>query len=515
MTASSRLLAEAACALASNRFESADRLLRASIATQPDDPEAWRLLGCTARAAGKPDEAEQCLRRTIALAPRHALAHADLCGLLSDLGRAGDAISLLDHAAATQDTPAWTHSLKAATWMAERRPHDALPALEALVRQAPRASAAWISLAEALQTGGDLHRTVAAYRQALAIEPDCAPAWLGLASLRVIRFEPADVAAMKIALHRTGTDLDKVQLGYALGKALGDQGAYEASFRHFERANALRGALAPYDPHAFAIAVRAMEDIIGAPRACAPVTACSADGNPIFIVGMPRSGSTLVEQILACHPQIEGLGELFELQAAAQGIERRPHALPAAIGSLTKEEMAGFGARYLRSVQRYRRTGRPFFTDKMPANWQLAPMIRLILPHARIIDVRRDPAPCCLSSFMTYFSRRTTFPANLPDLMRYYETCCRLMNAMHRAHPAHVHLLRYEALIAQPESEVRRLLDFLQLDFDPACLRPHEGARPIFTPSAQQVRRPIGTTGLEGWRHYERWLPSADARSAP
>jgi tetratricopeptide (TPR) repeat protein len=515
MMPSNATFAEAARALAAHQFERAARLLRAILATQPDEPEAWRLFGCAARAAGKAEEAEHSLRRAIALAPNHALAHADLCGLLSDLGRAGEAIALLDHAAATQNSPAWTHSLQAAIWMAERRPHDALPALEALVRQAPRAPVAWINLADALQSLGQVDRAVAAYRHALAIDPGCAPGWLGLASLRVVRLEPTDIAAMERALDRPSPVLAKVQIGYALGKALGDQGAYQASFHHVERANALRGSLAPYDRQSLTMFVDAMQQI-APPRPAETAFAPDwARGSPIFIVGMPRSGSTLVEQILACHPQIEGLGELFELRTTAQRIAAAPEALPAAIGRLTASELAEHGADYLRSIQRYRRTDRPFFTDKMPANWQLVPLIRLMLPHARIIDVRRDPVPCCLSAFMTYFNRATSFPATMRDLKHLYAAYAGFMEELHRAQPAHLHLLRYEALIAQPDREVRRLLDFLQLDFDPSCLLPHENARPIFTPSGQQVREPMGMTGFGKWRHYEPWFQASEIHSTP
>lgn len=515
MTVSSTTLTAAGDALAAHRLEQADRLVRAALAAHPNDPEAWRLLGCIARAESKTEEAEQGFRRAIQLAPRHALAHADLCSLLCDLDRAGEAIALLDRAAAVQNQPAWTHSLKAATWMGERRPHDALPALEALVRQAPHAPVPWISLAEALQALGDLDRAVGTYRKALSIDPYCAPAWLGLAGLRVVRLEPADVTAIEAALDRAPSDLAKVQLGYALGKALGDQGAYEASFRHFEWANALRGRLTPHDPEALDRFARAMAQMAH-PRFAIPAPSREGGtGGPIFIVGMPRSGSTLVEQILACHPRIEALGELFELQGVAKRIKSAPEALPAAIGSLSTGEYSRLGEDYLRSVQRYRRTSRPFFTDKMPANWQWVPLIRRILPNARIIDIRRDPAPCCLSAFMTYFNRGTPFPASLPDLMRYYDACISLMDAMRHAHPAHVHPLRYENLVAQPEQEVRRLLDFLELDFDPACLNPHENARPIFTPSAQQVRRPMGGEGFERWRHYAPWFPTPHADAGP
>lgn len=507
MTGPQETLAEASRALQARQFERAESLVRAHLAAHADDLDGLRLLAAVTNATGRMSEAEHLLRRAITLAPGHALAHADLCSLLSCLDRAGEAISLLDRAIAGRNQPAWAYSLKAATLMAERRPDDALPVLEQLVRHVPHAPAIWVSLAEALQVVGDLDRAVHAYRQAIAIEPGFAPAWLGLSALRVVPLGQGDIAVMEAAMGRASSVLAKVQLGYALGKALGDQGDYEASFRRFEEANALRGSLTPYDADALDAFVEEATQTFTS--GVFPVSPEKGDrtGTPIFIVGMPRSGSTLVEQILSCHPQIEALGELFELEEVATRIGGSVAALPSAVEDLPQSELARIGQSYLAAIRRYRRTDRGYFTDKMPANWRFAPLIRLILPNAKIIDVRRDPVPCCLSGFMTYFNRQTRFPARFTDLMRYYEACGRLMDHMHGVQPGSFHRLRYEDLVTDPHAEIRRLLAYLELDFDPACLRPHDNTRPLYTPSAQQVRRRIGKEGLRRWECYEPWVP--------
>jgi hypothetical protein len=240
---------------------------------------------------------------------------------------------------------------------------------------------------------------------------------------------------------------------------------------------------------------------------------CDSD-DVIFIIGMPRSGSTLIEQILASHPMIEGAGELFELRnmtesIARKGAEKTPPteaALPEAIANLTADNLLAIGTDYLQTTRRHRRTDRPFFTDKMPANWQLVPLIHLILPNAKIIDVRRDPFACCLSSFSTYFNQQTGFPANLEDLAQYYADYVRMMEHMDAVLPGRIHRVHYERVVEDFDTEVRRLLDFLNLPFDPACLRFHETERAVHTPSAQQVRRPINRDGLNHWQNYETWL---------
>ena len=227
----------------------------------------------------------------------------------------------------------------------------------------------------------------------------------------------------------------------------------------------------------------------------------------IFIVGMPRSGSTLVEQILACHPEIEGMGELSALEdvAASMGAFDNPAAFTDRLRSLTQAEAARRAADYLARAGRYRRTARPFFTDKMPANWRFVALIRRIMPGARIIDVRRDPMGCCFSAYTTYFNRNTDFPNRLEDLSRYYRSYRQMMEMAQASAPDGMCDVDYERLVSDPDREIPALLDRLRLRFAEACLMPDRNRRAIYTPSAQQVRTPIHRT-QDRFRDYLPWL---------
>ena len=459
------------------------------------------------------EDAVLLLRRAIALDPKFVLAYADLASLLCRLERADEAISLLDEAIENHPHEVWPFSIKAAVLSTERRAEEALLAHEAVVARAPNVTVPWINYAHALKTVGRTEQAVAAYRKSLEFDSSNGSAWWGLANLRTVRLGAGDVAVMQQAL-KSGTrdPLQQVQLQFALGKALGDLGDYEQSFRHYEEANRLRGTVVPYDPTRTSEFVQQCEAVFTSEfYASRNSQGCDAD-DVIFIVGMPRSGSTLVEQILASHPMIEGAGELFELRNLADTIARKSSksaSLPDAIVQLNTNDPRFLGESYLRSSRRHRHTDRPFFTDKMPANWQLVPFIHLILPNAKIIDVRRPLPPCCLSSFATYFNGQTSFPTKLKDLAGYYGDYVRLMSHMDAVLPGRVHRVDYENLVEDVETETRRLLAYLGLPFDPACLHFDKNPRAVHTPSAQQVREPINRDGLDRWRNYEPWLAPA------
>lgn len=494
---------------------------RTTLAKQPDDAEALRLLAYVAAARDAPQDAENLLRKAITLVPDCVAAHADLASLLCRVERAEEAISLLDDAIAKYPDALWPLSLKAAVLSTERRAEEALAAHKVVVARAPHAAVPWMNYADALKTVGQTAEAVTAYRTALDRDPGNGAAWWGLANLRIVKLGIEDVTLMEQAQQRGRSDpFQQVQLQFALGKALADLGSYERSFRHYEAANRLRGTLVPYD-------AEAMHDFVCTSGAAfTPEFYARRNGyghdseNIIFIVGMPRSGSTLIEQILASHPMVEGGGELFELRQIADKLIRRSGghmSLPQAISGLDAGEMRTLGEKYLASVRRHRRTDRPFFTDKMPANWQLIPLIQLILPKARILDIRRHPLACCLSSFSTYFNRQTSFPTELADLGRYYRDYARMTAHIDAVLPGRVFRMQHEQVVEDTEGEVRRLLDWLGLPFAPSCLRFHENQRSVHTPSAQQVRRPINRDGLDHWRNYERWLAPLQAAlgSAP
>ncbi|NYF32620.1 tetratricopeptide (TPR) repeat protein [Sphingopyxis sp. JAI108] len=434
-------------------------------------------------------------------------AHVDLCTFLCDAGRGDDAVALLDDVLErTPDAP-WALSLKAGVLDAERRAEEALVVHEALIARAPQAAVPWLNYGHTLKTVGRPADAIAAYRRALALDPDNGFAWHGLASLRTYRFGLDDVMAMERALSRARGGLGTVQLHFAMGKAYADQDRFEASFRHYAKANDLRSGLVPYDADATSDLVRAIRAVFTPGRLARAATPVRGAPAPIFIVGMPRSGSTLIEQILASHPLVEALGERHELNEIAAGLgDTSPAGWASLVGTLGADELRELGDRYLESVRRYRHSDRPFFTDKMPANWQYAGLIRFILPQAKIIDVRRHRLACCFSAFTTYFNSRTPMPANLADLARYYDDYVDAVDHVDMASPGFIHKVCYEDLIDDVEGEVRHLLARLDLPFDSGCLRFHENPRAVYTPSAQQVRQPINRDGLERWRSYEIWL---------
>ena len=403
-------------------------------------------------------EDEGTLRRAIQRAPGDIQAHANLTSLLTHLGRADEALELLNEALARHPTAAWPLSLKGAVLESDGRGQEALIAHKALLARAPRAALPWTNYGRALAAAGELEAAIDAYRKSLALEPNQGLAWWGLANLRTACLGPDDVVLMQRALPAVTEALNRTQLHYAMGKALGDQGRFGDSFEHYVAGNRLRGEFTAYCAASLSEEVRQAEALF------APDFLKARQGNgaeapdPIFIIGMPRSGSTLVEQILASHPLVEGLGELTvlgEVAAALADELRRGDAL----GALHPSAAKALGERYLATAGRRRRTARPFFTDKMPANWRHVRLIQLILPNAKIVDVRREPMACCFSSFATYFNRQTSFPATLADLARYYRDYVRTMDHFDDVLPGRVHRVQYERLVDDLEGEVRRLVD--------------------------------------------------------
>lgn len=453
--------------------------------------------------------AERAPRETIGLSPGRAQAYFDLAALLAPHERSGEVIPLLDTLLDRRPATFWALSLKAELLANERRLPDALAVHERLLAYVPRAAIPLMNYAHALKAVGRVGDAVAAYRASLRLAPANGFAWWGLANLRTIPLDAADVTAMTEALPAVTDGLSRIQLHFALGRALGDIGRYERSFRHYEEANRLRGALVTYDAEGADAFVRETESHLTASFFETRRPVGMNGTGAIFIVGMPRSGSTLVEQILASHPMVEGMGELFALPNALRhilGTDMAEADLPQRIAALSDGERARIGTLYLDMVGRRRETDRPCFTDKMPSNWRLAGLIPLILPGARILDVRRQALACCCSCFMTYFNRETAMPTNLRDLGRRYRAYVRTMDHFHRALPGRIDDLRYEDLVDDPEGTTRRLLARLDLPFAPACLSFHDNPRPVHTPSAQQVRTPIGRDGLTFWRNYEPWL---------
>lgn len=501
-------LQRAALALCSNDLPIAERILKDHLKAHPTDVAAIRMLAELAWRIGRSRDAENLLRRAVELAPGFAPARFNLATLLYRTARTPEAIEELQRLVTLDPDNVASRNLLAAALGRVGDVAEAVRHYEHALARLPDATKIWLSYGHSLKTIGRQADSVAAYRRCIAQEPGFGEAWWSLANLKTVRLDAADIAAMEQALARPGLGAeDRYHLHFALGKALEDAGEDARAFGHYEEGNRLRLAEMRYDPAATTALVDRSVAL------CTPEFFESRAGlgaearDPIFILGMPRAGSTLIEQILASHPLVEGTQELPDIQKIAKrlGAENGDR-YPGSLADLPPERLRALGEEFLDATRVHRKTDRPFFIDKMPNNWAHIGLIHLILPNARIIDARRHPLGCCFSNFKQHFARGQGFSYGLEQMGRYYADYARMMGHIDQVLPGRVHRVFYERMVEDTEAEVRRLLAYLGLDFDPACLRFHENERAVRTASSEQVRRPINREGMEQWQRFESWL---------
>lgn len=487
-------------ALSENRLDIAERILKPHLKEDPFDVRAIRMLAELAARIGRLKDAETLLRRALEISPNFTPARANLAMVLGRLGRAAEALPLIDEVFAAEPDAVGHLNLKAATLGRLGEFDEAIRLYEQVLERAPRQPRLLMSYGHVLKTVGRQEEAVEAYRQAINLMPALGEAWWSLANLKTVRFGDQDIATMRQALATADRDDDRFHLHFALGKGLHDAGRNEEAFAHYAEGNALRRKYHPFRPGEITSLVdRSIATFDAA--ALGQGGGCQAL-DPIFIVGMPRAGSTLVEQILSSHSLVEGTAELPDIPALAR--DRKNY--PASARALTAAERIAIGEQYLKRTSVQRRSGRPFFIDKLPNNWMFAPFIHWLLPKARIIDARRHPLGCCFSNFRQHFARGQDFSYDLGDLGRYYSDYVRLMVHMDQALPGRVHRVIYERLVENTEAEVRALLDYCGLQFEPQCLEFHKTERPVRTASSEQVRRPIYKDATDDWRAYEAHL---------
>ncbi|HTT99956.1 MAG TPA: sulfotransferase [Rhizomicrobium sp.] len=373
----------------------------------------------------------------------------------------------------------------------------------------------WLRFGHVLRGGGETEEAIRAYRQAIAQHSGFGQAWSSLADIKTFRFSENEIAEMETALARAD-GADRVAIHFALGKALGDERRYEQSFAHYEKGNALHRATVAHDPAVLTGYVQRCREAFTPDLMRARVEAGCESRDPIFIVGMMRAGSTLLEQMLASHSQIEGTRELTELMMVSRELQAKlGAAYPHGIESIAPIDLRRLGERYVETTRPQRKTGKPRFLDKMGANFVHAGLIALILPHAKIIDMRRHPMACGFSNFVQFFEQGQNNIYSLSDIGQLYRDYVALMAHFDRAMPGKVHRVHYEDLVADPEKELRRLFDYLELPFEEACLDFHKTRRVVSTVSSEQVRQPIHRDAVEQWRHYEPWLDPLKAALGP
>jgi tetratricopeptide (TPR) repeat protein len=500
-------LIEAAMALNENRLDVAERILKPHLKEDPFDAAAIRMLAELAARIGRWGDAETLLRRAVELAPGWAAAKANLALVLGRMGRPAEAMELLEDVFEEEPEELGHWNLKAATLGRLGDFEQAIELYETVLERSPQQPRVWLSYGHMLKTVGRQADGIAAYRKGLALKPTLGEAWWSLANLKTVKFDEEDIAAMRQALTATAlSDEDRFHLDFALGKALHDAGRIDEAFEHYSRANALRLKGQPFRPGEIKRTVDRSIANFTADAFAERIGGCDAT-DPIFIVGMPRAGSTLVEQILSSHSQVEGTTELPDIPA----LVRQSGSYPAAIMEASADERRALGEEYLRRAGVQRRTDRPFFIDKLPNNWLYVPFVQLILPNAKIIDARRHPLGCCFSNFRQHFARGQAFTYNLEHVGRYYADYVRLMTHVDAVLPGRVHRVIYERMVDDTEAEVQALLAYCGLKFEPAVLEFYKTERAVRTASSEQVRQPIYRGATEEWRAYESHLGALKA----
>src|SRR6266480_578055 len=504
-------LLAAGAALCENRIPEAEALLRRHLLEYPTDIAAIRMFAEVAARLGRYGDAESLLARCLELAPAFHNARQNYAVALYRQGKYSAALPQIERLLATDAGNPNYRNLYAAVLAGIGEYARAIATYVEVLKVYPRQAKIWLSYGHALKTSGQRAEGIGAYRRAIELDPHLGEVWWSLANLKTYRFGPEELAHMRAQLARADLSVeDRYHFHFALGKALEDQSLYAESFEHYREGNALRRARVHYEPERIIDHVARCKAFFTGAFFASRAGAGASATDPIFIVGLPRAGSTLIEQILSSHSQVEGTMELPDVPALAQSIAARAGTeelrYPLALEALGGEQLRAVGEDYLARTRIQRKSQRPFFIDKLPNNFLHVGLIHLMLPNASIIDARRHPLGCCFSNFKQHFARGQNFTYDLAELGAYYRAYVELMAHFDAVLPQRVHRVFYEDMVENTEDEVRRLLEYCRLPFEAGCLRFYENERAVRTASSEQVRSPIYRQGTEQWRHFEQWL---------
>ena len=507
-----KALAQAAEHQQAGRWAEAEKICRDILRRDPRDVNALRLLGTCAAHGGRQREAERLLRRAVTQAPDYAEARRDLGRLFKEQQRLEEAIAEFEKAIELEPGIFQGHFLLASVLAPAARSYDAIEAYRKVIELRPKHAGGWLGLGHMLKTVGRQEEAIEAYRECIRLKPGNGEIYWSLANLKTYKLSDADIAEIEAQLALDKDEVDtqsRVNFLFALAKAWEDRGDFERAWHYYEEGNSTQRMEENYDP----VRTEVLNDAII--QVFEPELLESRRGQghpsaePIFIVGLPRSGSTLLEQILASHSQVEGTAELPYAGIVSNSVSRNradgvnyPHA----VRSLDAAQLRQLGQDYLDLARIHRTEGRPRFIDKMPNNFPTVGFLQLVLPNAKIIDARRYPLDSCLSCYRQLFARGQSFTYDLTDIGEYFLQYQRMMDYWHEVLPGRVLTVQYEDMVTDFENQVRRLLDYCELPFEENCVRFWETERPVRTASSEQVRQPIYTQSIHRWRRYEHHL---------
>jgi tetratricopeptide (TPR) repeat protein len=505
----------AGAALYENRLADAEPILRSELKRDPFNVVAMRMMAELAARIGRLQDAENLLTRAVELAPGFLAARSNLATVLYRQNRSEEAIGVLNALAEVDPDHLGNINLKAAALGKIGDYDEALTLYRKVLDGLPDQPKIWMSYGHLLKTVGRQQDCIAAYRAAITLSPSLGEVWWSLANLKTYAFSAEDMAAMEAALAQASlSNTDRFHLHFALGRAYEIAKVAEKAFNHYAEGNMLRSTELAHDPDEISAHVDAAIALFTKSYFDDRHSWGCPSPDPIFILGMPRAGSTLIEQILASHSQVEGTMELPDIPALFKrfgGVEDWPTALEQAPAAQIRK----LGQAFLERTQVQRKTGKPFFIDKLPNNWMSVGFILTILPNARIIDARRHPLDCCFSNFKQHFARGQAFSYSLDHMGRYYRDYVRLMDHFEEILPGRIIRVIHEQLLDDPGGQIRQLLKSLDLPFEESCLEFHKNDRAVRTASSEQVRKPINRDGADQWKPYEQWLAPLKSSLGP
>lgn len=488
----------------------AAQLVMAHLRERPDEPRGLAQLGLIAAQTGALGQAEHFLRRAVTMGEKNPELLRTLASVYSQQERLHVA-EAFTRRMIEEEGDLQLRSLRASLLDRMGRHAEALAIQKQLVDENPGSIPFLLAYGYSLRAAGDVEGAIAAYRKAVGIDDEYGEAWWGLAGIKSKVLTDADISAMQQALTIAIDERNIAPLNFALGRAFHDRGEFAKAFHHYNEGNRIRAEAIGYDSRALTDEVAEVERIADADFLRRMPSTPLGDDQPVFIICLPRSGSTLLEQMLGSHPSIEPVGELPYIPAILRSLmeistRRSKVSVPQAIATLTDQQASLLGQDYLSRARLHRKTDRPYFIDKLPQNWSNILFIRRILPQARFIDIRRPAMDCCFSNFSQSFTAAHASSFALEDIGQCYVDYARLMRHFDAVSPGMIHHVSYSSLVADPEATLRPKLQHLGLDWDESIQSFHKLDRVVRTPSSEQVRRPINRDGMDIWRPYEQWL---------